>query len=128
MIREAEMIDSTSLVQSVYTAFQRGDIQSVLNALSPGVDWKYYGPVPWAGERKGPEQVGAFFQILGDALDIKTFEPSEYITERSNVVVFGRTDAIGRKTGQRYENRWAHVVTVENGKIIRFVGHDTSPL
>jgi ketosteroid isomerase-like protein len=122
------MNDSTSLVRSVYTAFQRGDIQSILNVLSAGIDWKYYGPVPWAGERNGPEQVGAFFQIVGEALDIKTFEPSEYITERSNVVVFGRTDAIARKSGKPFENRWAHVLTVENGKIIRFVGHDTSPL
>ena len=37
------MNDSTSLVRSVYTAFQRGDIQSILNVLSAGIDWKYYG-------------------------------------------------------------------------------------
>jgi len=122
------MVDSTSIVRSAYAAFQRGDIQTVLSALSPDVDWKYYGRVPWAGERTGPEQVEAFFQILGDALDIKTFEPSEYIGEGNKVVVFGRTDAIGKKSGQRYENQWAHMLSVENGKITHFVGHDTSPL
>ena len=54
------------LIQSVYDAFGRGDIQTILNKLADDVDWTLEGPsvIPFTGKRKGVAQVKQFFDAL----------------------------------------------------------------
>jgi len=122
------MADSLSVVQSAYAAFQRGDVPAVLELAAPDVRWSYFGSVPWAGERTGKEQVGQFFGVLGGAIDIQEFEPTNFVSEGSQVAVFGRTVATARQTGKKYENRWVHHFVITDKKIARYTGYDTQPL
>ncbi|WP_376915758.1 nuclear transport factor 2 family protein [Paraburkholderia sp. OAS925] len=55
------------------------------------------------------------------------FEPLEFIASGDRVVVLGMQRWHVHTTGSTYEDEWAHVFTVENGKITKFTEyHDTA--
>lgn len=57
LVNERENVE---LVKQVFAAWQRGDIQSVINFYSDDIELQLAGPVevlPWAGTRRGHEQM-----------------------------------------------------------------------
>ena len=60
--------ENAKLVQDLYAAFGRGDIPTILKALSSDVQWFNSGSsgIPYAGKRQGVDQVAQFFQALSD--------------------------------------------------------------
>lgn len=117
-------------VQQVYAAFGRGDVDGVLQALAEDVDWFIPGPtdvIPFAGRRHGPQEVAAFFGILASTQTAERFEPLEFIASGDRVVVLGTQRWQVHSTGRTYEDGWAHVFTIEDGKITTFTEyHDTA--
>lgn len=115
---------NVKVVQDAYAAFKRADIQSILNALSPDVDWDplsgLAGKVPQAGRRRGPGEVGEFFKILGREADFSVFEPREYIAQGDRVVALGHYEGRATSTGKTFKADWAMVFTIRNGKIANF--------
>ena len=69
------------IVQALFAAFGRGDLASVLAALSDDIEWSVTGPreVAYAGTWRGREQVTQFFQTLGASVEMLQFEPREFI-------------------------------------------------
>jgi ketosteroid isomerase-like protein len=59
-------------VRAIYAAFARGDVDTVLAALSPDVVWSNAGPpdIDYFGVRHGRERVAEVFAILGAEFDI----------------------------------------------------------
>src|ERR1700738_4865143 len=55
--------ESLEKVKEFFAKFGKGDIPGVLDTMSADVDWFIPGPaaVPYAGQRKGREEVGKFF-------------------------------------------------------------------
>jgi len=90
----AEMDEEGNLqvVQGLYEAFGRGDMQAVLDAFADEVDWLVPGApaVPWAGPRTTREQIAAYFDLVGEWLDIQEHDVQEYLVRGDRVVVFGR--------------------------------------
>ncbi len=75
-------------VQTLYEAFGRGDVSSILGHLTDNVEWDAGATdigVPWLKPRRGRAEVPGFFQSLA-AVDIRRFEPRTLL-ERGNVVV-----------------------------------------
>jgi ketosteroid isomerase-like protein len=119
------------LVQSMYEAFSRGDIQTILAALAPDADWDDSGPaaVPFAGRYRGPQGVLEFFQKLGGSTEFDAFEKEAYVAEGSRVVTLGYYTARSKATGKSVTARFAHEWTVENGKVTEFRAHgDTAAI
>jgi ketosteroid isomerase-like protein len=56
--------ENTNLVQLVYENFKSGDIKGLLNLLSDDIEWELpeIENVPFAGKRRGHEQIGQFFE------------------------------------------------------------------
>jgi uncharacterized protein len=72
------------IVQEAYAAFQRGEVQGVLNMLVEDVEWITPGPpdvMPVAGKRRGRQQVAQFSSTLSEQEDVELFEPGEYIAQ-----------------------------------------------
>jgi uncharacterized protein len=115
---------ATTVVQQAYEAYGRGDVPGILNQVAVDVDWEFVGSanLPFAGRRKNHKEVAAFFAALPLADDMHTFEPREFIEADGNVTVLGWVKAIARETGKTYQSEWAHVFTVNNGKISRWRG------
>ena len=110
------------VVQTVLSAFVRGDIPAVLNELTEDVDWFIPGPperLGYAGARRGREQVLQFFVALDAALEFLKFEPREYVAEGDKVVAFGHNHDRAKATGRLFENEWACLFVVRDGKIAK---------
>jgi ketosteroid isomerase-like protein len=93
--------ENVQLIQELYAAFGRGDVPAILDQLTDDVVWYDPGPpeVPHAGSYSGREGVGRFF-AKGD-----------------RVVVLGSLHARVKETGRSYDNEWAMVWTLRDGKV-----------
>ena len=91
--------------------------------LTDDVEWWIAGPseiLPWAGTRRGREQVGRFLVAFPETLEIQAFEPRTFIAQGETVVVLGRELARVKPTGCICETEWVMVFTLRDGKIARF--------
>ncbi|MPW23444.1 ketosteroid isomerase [Paraburkholderia sp. CNPSo 3157] len=122
--------ENVLLVQRAYDAFSKGDIEGVLITLAENVDWFIPGSteiIPFAGRRHGPQEVGEFFSALAATQTAERFEPLDFIADQDKVVVLGVQRWRVASTGVTYEDEWAHVFTIENGRITKFTEyHDTA--
>ena len=117
------MSDQTNLgvVQQIYAAVGSGDIPALLSLLTDDVEWTLQGPsvIPWAGPRRGREGVAEFFSLLGETLEFEQFEPREFVAQGDTVVVLGYERSLVKPTGRTFEQEWAHVYTLKDGKIAK---------
>jgi ketosteroid isomerase-like protein len=120
--------ENKRVVQSVFEAFGRGDIPGVLSVLADDVLWTMPGPpeVPYYGERRGHEGVTDFFVRLGTHVEFESFEPREFIAEGERVVVLGFERGRVRSTGKIFDNDWALVFTVRDGKVSHFRSYENT--
>jgi ketosteroid isomerase-like protein len=116
-----EVAQNVDVDQQGYEAFGRGDIPALLESLTDDVEWTLQGPsvIPWAGTRHGHEEVEEFFSLLGQTYDFERFEPREFVAQGDTVVVVGYERTRVKATGRTFEQEWAHVYTLRNGKIAK---------
>jgi len=114
-----------SLVQDLYAAFARRDVDAVVSACAPDVDWRLVGrreDFPTFGEWKGPAEVERFFRLVLEQTDSQDFSPREFHASGDKVFVLGVFAHTVEKTGRALASEWCHVVTVRHGKIAAFRG------
>jgi ketosteroid isomerase-like protein len=112
-----------AFIQSLYAAFSRGDIATIINALSPDVDWSVNGrrkDYPLLGSWKGSNEVQKFFQGVAEHEEATDFSPREFFAAEDRVFVLGHYAWKIRKTGRAVASDWVHVFTVRAGKIAAF--------
>lgn len=114
---------NVDVVRNTYEAVGRGDIPALLDLLTDDVGWTLQGPsvIPFAGTRHGREGVAEFFSLVGDTLEFKRFEPREFVGQGDTVVVVGYEHNLIKPTGRTFEQEWAHVYTLKDGRIARFL-------
>ncbi len=112
---------NVGVVQQGYEALGRGDIPALLDLMADDVEWTLQGPsvIPWAGTRRGREGVAEFFSLLGETLEFEQFEPREFVAQGDTVVVLGYERSLVKPTGRTFEQEWAHVYTLKDGKIAK---------
>ena len=94
--------ENVQTVQAVYAAFEQGDIQRVLDALTDDIEWWIDGPPdsPYAGTQHGREEVAQNFVRLNDTVTFESFVPEEFIAQGNQVVAIGADQRRVRKTGK----------------------------
>ena len=110
------------VVEQLYTAFGGGDVPGILGVLSEDVDWLFVGrpqDVPFAGPRRGHQQMIEFFTIVGQTVEVFEFGPSEIMAFDDKVLVLGHERVRVRATDKIFETDWAHLFTIQDGKIVR---------
>jgi hypothetical protein len=114
--------ENTNIVQDVYGHFRAGDIKALLTLLSDDIEWQLpeIENVPFAGKRRGHEQMGQFFASLVDTQEVQHFEPREFIARGDKVVALGHYAWHVKSTGREFGGDFAHVFTMSNGKVKRF--------
>ena len=129
MSKEAENV---ALVQSLYAAFGRGDMETLFGALADDIEWILPGPpevIPFAGTHRGREAVIQFFMTLSKTVQFETLEPYEFLAQGDKVVVLGRSRPRMQSTGRVVDNDWVAVITVRDGKLARYkIYEDTAAL
>jgi ketosteroid isomerase-like protein len=109
------------VVQEAYEAVGRGDIPMLLGLLTDDVEWSLQGPsvIPFAGTRHGREGVAEFFALLDETVEFQAFEPREFVAQGDTVAVLGFERNRIKPTGRTFEQEWAHVYTLRDGKIAK---------
>ena len=123
--------DNLKRTQEAYAAFGRGDMQPLMDSLSPDVTWGMIGrphDVPMAGIRKGKQGALDFFQTLQEVQELKEFAPQKFVGDDDTVVIIGHTKWKMHKSGVEGENDWVHVFTIKDGLVTSFRGHQDTGL
>ncbi len=114
---------NAGVVQETYEAVGRGDIPTLLDLLTDDVEWTFQGPysIPFAGTRRRREGVAEFFSLVGENIEFQDFEPREFIAQGDTVVVLGFERSLVKPTMRTFEQEWAHVYTLRDGKVAKFL-------
>ena len=110
--------ENKQVVQQIYAAYARGDVQGVLALLSEEIEWVSSGEgLPYAGTYRGHAGMASLFEKLAGEVEIAAFEPREFIAEGDRVLVVGWERGKVKATNRGYEFHWVTAFTVRNGKI-----------
>jgi uncharacterized protein len=108
-------------LENFYGAVAKGDVAMMLDLLDEDVEWTEAAGFPLAGTYCGPQAVlGGVFARLGSEWDGYKAEPSQFVAEGDDVVSLGTYSGACKATGKSFSARFAHAVTVKDGKIVRF--------
>jgi uncharacterized protein len=121
-------MSNSQTVQGIYEAFGRGDVPAILDRLSHDVAWDAWpdqtsgqrAGIAWLAERRGRDQVGAFFESLG-ALEFHEFAPTALIAGGNHVVALISVDVTVRDTDRRFRDDEIHLWQFgDDGRVTRF--------
>ena len=109
--------DTKRVVQEFYRAVDAGNTDAVLNLLAEDVEWTVPGAAPFAGRRRGRDDVRRFFSARERLAVVEDFDLRELIAQDDQVVAFGEERLRARDSGSHVEQHWAHAFTIRDGKI-----------
>ena len=112
-----------ALVKSLYAAFGKGDIATIIAAMTPEASWESTGrrsDFPTYGMFKGQAGVQEFFAGVGGNLTFSEFSPKEFYAAGEKVFVLGHYAYTVKKTGKSAASNWVHIFTIANGKVKAF--------
>jgi uncharacterized protein len=126
-------MDNVSFLKSLYDAFGRGEIPTVLGAMSPEIKWYQAEGNPYmpTGEAwMGPDAVlNNLFMKLGTEWDGFTVHPRSFHNAGNSVIVEARYTGRYKATGKSMDAQVCHIWDVKNGKLTRFQQYvDTAKL
>jgi ketosteroid isomerase-like protein len=123
---------NTTLVQTAYAEFKKGDIPSLLDRLTDDISWITPYPreiVPFGGHRTGKHSVQTFFEQLSGSYEITKFEPHDFVASGDRVVAMVKIAGVVRDTGVHVTEDVVQVFRLRNGKFCEFREYaDTRPL
>jgi uncharacterized protein len=96
------MQDHIEPVQKLYGAFDKGDIETIIDHLADQLVWRFDAPsvIPYAGEHDIPGQVReGFFGALASTQKDFALSTEEFIAQDDKVIMVGRYGATVTATG-----------------------------
>jgi len=119
------------LVQDAYAAFGRGDIPAVLDMMTPDTSIGIVGrkqDAPFFGIHNGKAGAAEFFKLLDEAHAISKFEPQRFLSAEDKVFIWGRYTWTMRNSGVSDTTSWFHEITVRDGKMAEWRGHNDTAM
>jgi uncharacterized protein len=116
-------MSALDVVRDFYAALGRGDISGVLGLLDERVEWTEAERFPYySGTWHGPQAVfDRLLKRLPEDWEHFSATPNDFLVDRDRVVALGSYAATSRRTGKSMKASFAHVWTVNDGKITKFV-------
>lgn len=114
---------NVSLVQSLYEAFERGDVPAILGAMDPDIVWDIpQAPgYPLGGIHRGPQGIASeFFSLIPSYYQEFAATAQHMLDDGDLVIVLGEYRGRGKAHGTPFQVPVAHVYTFRDGKWIRF--------
>jgi ketosteroid isomerase-like protein len=119
------------VVQTAYAAFGRGDIPAVIETMSADATIGIVGrrqDAPFLGIFEGKVGAAEFFKQLTEAQEFHTFEPLRFLAAEDKVFIWGRYRWTMRKSGVASESEWLHEITLCDGKMTNWRGHNDTAM
>ena len=117
------MADNAAFIKTLYDAFAKGDVPTVLGAMDPKIEWSEAEHFPyWTGKPfVGPDAIVAgVFARLGQDFDGFRVDVRRIVGLGDTVLSEVRYRGRAKKTGKDIDLQAAHVWDVKNGKIVKF--------
>jgi ketosteroid isomerase-like protein len=114
---------NVDLVKFVYEAFGRGDVSSVLSAMSPGIRWipADHSPTDRGRAYNGPQEVADIvFKTIGEQWEGFKVKPERFFDAGDTVIMEGRYGGTYRATGRATNAQVIHIWLIRDGKIAEF--------
>ena len=113
--------DNIAFVRSLYEAFAKGDVPTVLAGFDENIEWNEAEGMPYGGQYHGPEAVAenVFGPIPSDFDDFDV-TPEEILADGDRVVVLLTQKGTAKESGNKLSMPAAHVWTVRDGKVTYF--------
>ena len=116
-----EESQNVQIVRRGYEAFNRGDVDAVLELFDPAVVLGVLEDSPIAEEFHGHEGFRKLLAENSEMFDEYRNRPEEIVeVAHDKIVVVVRAEARGRASGIELEGRIAHLLTIRGGKAVRF--------
>lgn len=121
------MSDNLATIGAIYEAFGTGDIPSILGHLADDVRWEEWADnsaqkagVPWLQARHGKAGALAFFQVMGDLLQVTDFRVLSLMAGGDQVAAEIVIECDVKGAGRRFRDEEIHLWTLNaDGKVIR---------
>jgi len=115
----AATIDVTT---EIFSRFGAKNVPGILELLDDQVRIEFYGPavIPYAGYYDGKARAREFFDTVLRSVDIHQFDAEELLSDGDKVIVTGKLRLTARSTGREIKSDFVHVITVRDGKWLRF--------
>lgn len=111
--------DNIEVARRGYEAFNRGDIEAVLEFIDPNVEVDEGHELPDRAIYRKHEGFITNARAWSDVFEELRFEPKEFIEVGDRLLVLVRVSGHGRESGAEFDQHQAHVWTVRNGKGVR---------
>ena len=112
----------TDTLRDAYAAFKAGDLNGVLSALDPDIEWRVPTALPQGGDFHGHDGVIAYFGRLAQTLEAPEVDVEAVLEDGDRVVVLGRVTA--RNTAYPFVHSWQF----EGARAIRFAEYVDAPV
>ncbi len=115
-------MNNVELIKSLYQSFAAGDVPAVLQSFGENIEWTEAEGFPYGGTYRGGEAVlqNVFMKFATEWTDFKAV-PDEFLDAGERIVTLGNYSGSYNQTGKSMNVPFAHVWTLENGKIVKFV-------
>lgn len=118
--------DPVATVKRLFSAFEAGDLDALVETVHPESRWTYYGANPRLGHAQfeGQSAVRRFLERILRRLDISEFRSDEYIVQGDTVVIFGGEAGALRETGESFRNEWVQKYVVREGLVVEMAEYN----
>jgi ketosteroid isomerase-like protein len=114
------------VVKSIYEAFDRGDVATVLAHFDEKIEISQSDEVPWGGVYRGHAGAIRFLTALTEHIETRV-DIGRLVVAGDSVVEIGRTEGRARAPGRTFSIDEIHVWRLRDGKAVRmeaFVDND----
>jgi ketosteroid isomerase-like protein len=113
-------------VIDLYGKFGQRDIAGVLASCTDDVVFDIHDRMFDTHERTftGKPEVGGFFKELGAKFQYSKFQPTRFIADGDDVIIWVSAEYTLTATGKKYSSNYTHYFKVVNGKVTMFRGID----
>jgi ketosteroid isomerase-like protein len=115
-------MSNVETIKNLYQSFAQGDIPGVLGAFAADIEWTEAEGFPYGGTYIGANAIlENVFMKLGGEWEGFSAVPDEFLDAGANVVALGTYGGKYIKTGKSMNVPFAHVWTLRDDKIVKFV-------
>ena len=115
-------MNNVELIKNLYQAFAAGDVPAVLQPFDENIEWTEAEGFPYGGTYRGGEAIvqNVFMKLATEWTAFKAV-PDEILDAGEKVVALGNYSGSYNQTGKSMNVPFAHVWTLENSKVMKFV-------
>jgi ketosteroid isomerase-like protein len=112
--------NAKAVLQRYLDALVAGDLDTIEDSFAPDATWWLHGTLPLSGTKRGRAEILEFLLGAGSLYQPGTqeFEFGDITADGERAVLEWRVRAIASATGKPYDNSYAGVFVVRDGRIV----------